>query len=259
RTLPITTAVSAIQAPSAISTRSLPNLYFILTPAPVNSAAVGAGWRGLQGNPRIECHIHQIHQDQRGKSPDAIAFVAVAGYIPAAPFIVDPVGHFPVVLEEIAQRHAEDFLDLILIGAQIEDIRDYADIGRDLDAEARDQTAQRPYDLDQGGQQTDCLMRFTQGGVGQIHVGRITPTARQCHLTGVGRQVVRAQGKNDFRFFINTGHRYQYTCFWQASRIHYPRLIPRNPRAYLVEHASYLVLFLNHGMISPNGATTSLS
>src|SRR5690606_1914760 len=109
----------------------------------------------------------------------------VAGHIPAASLVVDAMGHLPIVAEKKTDWHAEDFLNLALVRAQVEYVRHYADIGGDLDAEARHQTAQRADHFDQVRQQTDLLVRFAHRGDRTVEITGITPATGQWHCPRV--------------------------------------------------------------------------
>ncbi len=210
RTLPITAAVGAIQLSEWASTRCVTQAVLHGESSQTLMTRTDVGCRRLrQVDAGAEGDIDQFDDHHRRQAPDLVVVVVIAGHVPAAPLVVDAMGDLARGLQEEAQRHREHRGDLVVVGAVLDIVRHQADIGRDMDAEARHQRAERADDLHQAGRQAHLLLRLAQGGKGQVGVGGIATAAREGHFATVGGQAAGAQGQHQLRV-VTAGQRHQH-------------------------------------------------
>ncbi|MNR26025.1 hypothetical protein D3C85_1432110 [compost metagenome] len=113
------------------------------------------------------------------------------------------------VFAEELQRNAEHRGDLGIIGPVLDEIRNHADIRRDLDAMQGDQRAERADHLDQTRRQADLFFGFAQGGENQVRVFGVTASAGESDFAAMGREPAGTQGQHQFRF-VTAGDGHQY-------------------------------------------------
>src|SRR5690606_25363524 len=139
--------------------------------------------RLVQGDPRIvEDQVDQLHHHDRGEPPDAVLAIGVGRHVPAAPEVIDTVSHLARVIAEELQRYRKHRGNLRVVGLVLDEIRHHSDVRRDLNAMARNQTAEWPDHFNQARRQADFFIGLTQRGIHQIAVFRITPTAGEGNL-----------------------------------------------------------------------------
>ncbi|MNF81350.1 hypothetical protein D3C84_636190 [compost metagenome] len=125
------------------------------------------------------------------------------------------MGHLPRIVAEKLQRHTEHRFDLAVVGLVLDEVRNQPHIGRDLDAMAGDQGAERANDLHQTGGQADFFFRLAQGGVDQVRVAGIAPASGKSHFAAMGGKAAGAQGQDQLGL-VAAGNRHQHRGFGEV-------------------------------------------
>src|SRR5471032_427582 len=219
-TLPTSTALGATQLCGWVWTWASPRRYFILfiiicrhrsitaTRAMASDIDKTLG-RLMQADLRVIEQVDQLDDHDRRQAPDLVFAVTIAGHVPTAPLVIDPVSVFAWIFAKELQRHAEHRGDLGIIGLILDKVRDHTDIRRDLDAMQGNQRAERADHFDQPGRQADLFFGFAQGGEHKVGIFRVAAATRKRHFATVGRKSAGTQGQDQFRL-VTAGNGHQY-------------------------------------------------
>lgn len=180
--------------------------------------------------------VEQVLDDAGGQPPDQVAADVIDADRPPAAVDADLAVLDQLRVGERRDRHREDLVDLVRIGARLELTRDRADERHDPETGGRSDLVELAQAQHRRGHQADLLLALAQRGGPQVLAG-LAAAAREGDLAAVVRQRLGAAGEHGPELAGVDVERHQHRGLARIGRRHSRGRRRSEPPADLVDPA----------------------